>query len=117
MNIFSRENKTLVIMGLTFGFVFVDRLSINFLMPFIAKEMDINNAQIGLLASALAVSWAISGYFLSHFCTKFGRKKEVLILSVILFSLCSVLSSIAASFALLLIVRILMGIAEGPVFV
>ncbi|GGN30173.1 MULTISPECIES: MFS transporter [Marinomonas] len=115
MKIMSRENSILAIMGLTFGFVFVDRLSINFLMPFITQELDINNSQIGLLASALAMSWAISGFVLSNFCTRFGRRVEVLVVSVILFSLFTLLSSIAASFMMLLIVRILMGIAEGPV--
>lgn len=115
MKILTRENTILSIMGLTFGFVFVDRLSINFLMPFITQEFHITNAQIGFLSSALSVSWAISAYFLSHFCTRFGRRTEVLVACVILFSIFTLLSSIAASFMLLVIIRILMGIAEGPV--
>ncbi|NVK72726.1 MAG: MFS transporter [Oceanospirillaceae bacterium] len=115
MKLLNRENSILAIMGLTFGFVFVDRLSINFLMPFITQELDITNAQIGLLASALAMSWAISGYFLSNYCTRYGHRVGVLVISVILFSLFTLLSSIAASFMALLIIRVLMGIAEGPV--
>ncbi len=115
MRVMSKENTTLIIMGLTFGFVFVDRLSINFLMPFIADELKINNTQIGLLASALAVSWAISGYVMSHYCTRHGRRVGVLIGSVILFSLLTVCSSFATSFLVLLGFRILMGVAEGPV--
>ena len=115
MRVMNRENTTLLIMGLTFGFVFVDRLSINFLMPFITDELKINNTQIGLLASALAVSWAISGYILSNYCTKNGNRVAVLIGSVVLFSLLTVFSSFSTSFIVLLGFRILMGVAEGPV--
>ena len=40
-----------VLLCLTVGVVFFDRNAINFLMPFIAPELNLSNTQIGLLAS------------------------------------------------------------------
>src|SRR5215471_3800410 len=60
--IFSYENKLLFLLTFTFGFVLFDRMALNFLVPFFDKELGLNNTQIGLLASLLALGWAISGY-------------------------------------------------------
>src|ERR687894_784850 len=59
---FSYENKLLILLTFTFGFVLFDRMALNFLVPFFDKELGLNNTQIGLLASLLVLAWAISGY-------------------------------------------------------
>ena len=113
--VFSYENKLLILLSFTFGFVLFDRMALNFLVPFFDKELGLNNTQIGLLASLLALSWAISGYVIGTLSDKTGKRKQYLLMTVVLFSACSFLSGIAASFAFLLVARIIMGFAEGPV--
>jgi MFS family permease len=90
-------------------------MALNFLVPFFDKELGLNNTQIGLLASLLALAWAISGYAVGTLSDKTGKRKKYLLISVTIFSLCSFISGLAASFAFLLIARIIMGFAEGPV--
>ena len=113
--IFSYENKMLILLTFTFGFVLFDRMALNFLVPFFDKELGLNNTQIGLLASLLALAWAISGYVIGTLSDKTGKRKQYLIISVAIFSVCSFISGLAASFAFLLVARIIMGFAEGPV--
>jgi MFS family permease len=109
------ENKLLVILFFTVGFVFFDRLSINFLFPFMREEFGLTNSQIGLLTSALAVTWAISGFVLSSFAENLNKRKPILVAAVVVFSLCSIGSGLAATFIGLLVGRAVMGLAEGPV--
>ena len=112
---FSYENKLLILLSFTFGFVLFDRMALNFLVPFFDKELGLNNTQIGLLASLLALAWAISGYVIGTLSDKTGKRKQYLIIAVAIFSICSFISGLAASFAFLLLARIIMGFAEGPV--
>lgn len=64
------ENLLLFLLFFTVGFVFFDRLSINFLFPFMRQEFELTNARIGLLTSALALTWAVSGYALSSYAVR-----------------------------------------------
>ena len=113
--LFRYENKLLILLSFIFGFVLFDRMALSFLVPFFDKELGLNNTQIGLLASLLALAWAISGYIAGTLSDKTGKRKQYLIMAVALFSVCSVLCGLAASFVFLLLARIIMGFAEGPV--
>jgi MFS family permease len=112
--LFSYENGLLLLLGLTFGFLFFDRNAASYLTPFIAPDLHLNNTQIGLLGSALSLTWAISAYALGAWSDHLGIRKPFLLVSVVSFSLCSFLSGIANSFGVLLASRLLMGFAEGP---
>jgi len=103
------------LLSLNFGIVFFDRNALNFLMPFVQPDLALSNTQIGLLASALSLTWAISGYFIGQASDRAGKRKVFLIASVIAFSLCSFVSGMATSFLLLLGARLLMGVAEGGI--
>lgn len=109
------ENRLLLLLFFTVGFVFFDRLSINFLFPFMRAEFELTNARIGMLTSALALTWALSGYALATWAENLSRRKPVLIISVIVFSVCSIGSGLASTFLALLVARAVMGLAEGPV--
>ena len=112
---FSYENKLLILLSFIFGFVLFDRMTLSYLVPFFDAEIGLNNTEIGLLTSLLALAWAISGYLMGTLSDKTGKRKQYLILAVAIFSICSFISGLAASFAFLLMARILMGFAEGPV--
>lgn len=109
-----RYERTLVaILFFTWGTVFLDRTSQHYLAPFFAPEFHLSHEQIGLLGSAVAITWAISTLFFGALSDRIGRK-PILVPMVFLFSLLSWLSGTVHSFHELLLVRGLLGIAEGP---
>lgn len=109
------QTRLIVILTLSFGFVFLDRNAFSFLTPFIVPELQLTNTQVGLVTSALSFTWAIAGYLISRLSDATGRRKPFLLAAFVVFSLSSVLSGLAQGFAMLLAVRLLMGFAEGPI--
>jgi len=103
------------LLSLNFGIVFFDRNSINVLMPFIQPELGLSNAAIGALASALSLSWAAAGLFVGRLSDFIGRRKILLVVAAFTFSIASLVSGVAGSFATLIAARLLMGVAEGGV--
>jgi MFS family permease len=108
------ETRLIWVLGITFGFLFLDRNAANYLMPFIASDLHFNNKQIGLVASALSFTWAIAAFLGGVFSDRSGNRKAILLTTVVAFSLCSFASGLAVSFLTLFLSRLLMGLAEGP---
>ena len=103
------------LLSLNFGIVFFDRQALNVLMPFVEPELGLSGLQIGLLAAGLSFSWAIAAFFVGKLSDSLGKRKLLLIIATIAFSLCSFLSGLATSFLFLFGARLLMGAAEGGV--
>ncbi|TVZ15988.1 MFS transporter [Maribacter sp. MAR_2009_72] len=112
---FSYENGIVGLMALTFGVLFFDRLALNYLVPYVAKDLNLNNTQIGLLAAGLSLAWAFSSYFTTAWSEAKNKNKITFILSIVIFSVCSFGSGMAIGFGTLLVARLVMGLAEGPV--
>jgi MFS family permease len=114
MNSDLRYERTLVaILFLSWGTVFLDRMSQFYLAPYFIPEFHLTHQQVGTLASALAIAWALSTLFFGALSDRFGRLR-ILIPAMFAFSFLSWLSGMVHSYHQLLIVRALMGIAEGP---
>jgi predicted MFS family arabinose efflux permease len=114
MNSSTSYERTLVgILFFTWGTVFLDRMSPLYLAPYFAPEFHLNHAQIGELASVLAITWAASTLFFGALSDRVGRKR-VLVPAVFVFSILSWMTGWAHSFHQLLWIRGLMGLAEGP---
>jgi predicted MFS family arabinose efflux permease len=107
------ERLLVTVLFFAWGTVFLDRMSQLYLAPYIAPEFHLTQEQIGLLASVLAITWAISTLVFGALSDRFGRR-PILIPAVFAFSLLSWMSGLARSFHELLLIRALMGIAEGP---
>jgi predicted MFS family arabinose efflux permease len=112
--LFTYENGLLALLSATFGLVFIDRFALVYLSPFIAKDLHLNNTQIGMLVAALGITWAISGYFTTAWAEARHQKKNVFIAAVVLFSFASITSGLATGFVMLLLSRLVMGFFEGP---
>ena len=112
--LWSYETMLMVLLSLNFGIVFFDRNAMSYLAPFVQPDLNLDNEQIGLLASGLSFAWAISGFVIGTIADRAGHRKTFLMVTVILFSLCSVVSGLAGSFLMLLAARMVMGVAEGP---
>jgi MFS family permease len=109
------EIRMIGVLTLMFGFVFFDRNAMGNLAPFITTSLHLTNGQIGALSSGLSICWAISGFAVGTLSDALGRRKSILLITVVIFSVCSVLSGLAPSFGVLLASRMLMGLAEGPI--
>ncbi|MGC1798230.1 MAG: MFS transporter, partial [Candidatus Acidiferrales bacterium] len=107
------ENSLVAILFLTWGTVFLDRMSQLYLAPYIVPDFHLTHEQVGMLASVLAITWAVSTLVFGALSDRVGRR-PILIPAVFAFSILSWLSGIAHSFHQLLLIRALMGIAEGP---
>jgi MFS family permease len=107
------ENTLIVILFFTWGTVFLDRMSQHSLAPYFIPEFHLSPHQIGQLGSVVAVTWAISTLFFGALSDRVGRKR-ILVPVVFVFSLLSWISGTVHSFQQLLLVRGLLGFAEGP---
>lgn len=103
------------LLSLNFGIVFFDRQALNVLMPSVQPELGLTQTQIGLIAGGLSFTWAIAAFFYGRLSDSLGKRKVLLIFATLAFSLCSFLTGLASTFALLLGARLLMGAAEGGV--
>lgn len=97
----------------TWGVVFLDRMAVLYLAPYIAPDLRLGSAQIGSLAGIMAACWAGSALAFGALSDRVGRK-AVLVPMIVLFSVLSALSGLARSYHELLLVRALLGLAEGP---
>lgn len=105
----------ILILFLTLHVVLIDRMVGNFLGPFLIEGLKLQHDQIGLIAGATGVCWALSALVFGAVSDRIGRR-AVLIPAVFLFSLASWLSGLAQNFEQLLLTRSLLGLAEGPCF-
>lgn len=112
----NRYQWTLIaLLSANFGVVFFDRNTISYLGSFIQRDLGLSNAQLGYIASAFSFAWAIAGLFMGALVDRIGRRKLILVVATLVFSLASVVSGFAASFIALLGARLLMGVAEGGI--
>ena len=98
-----------------FGILFFDRNALNFLMPYVQPELGLSYTEVGLLGSALSLTWAIAAILVGWLSDKAQKRKIIIIICTLLFAACSVLSGLATSFLMLLAARLIMGLSEGGV--
>lgn len=108
------EWKIIAILALTFGLVGLDRFILPVLFPSFMEELGLTYADLGNLVGILAVFWGLSAFAMGFLSDRVGRRK-VLIPAVVIFSLMSAFSGMAGSLVGLLVIRAVMGLAEGPV--
>ena len=113
-NLFTYENKLLFVLFLTFGLIFMDKMSFTFLLPFIQKDLGFNNTQSGLVLGILSAFFGISTLVFSVYSDIIGSKKKILVAFVVLFSLATLSVGLISDFNSMLIIRAIMGITEGP---
>jgi predicted MFS family arabinose efflux permease len=105
----------ITLLSANFGVVFFDRNTISYLASFIQRDLGLNYTQLGDIAAAFSFAWAMAGLFMSTLVDRIGRRKLILVVATLAFSLASVVSGFASSFITLLGARLLMGVAEGGI--
>jgi len=99
---------------LAFGFEFLDRLAMSFMLPLIQPELGITNTQIGLLGFVNTGFYAVSAIVFGYIQDKRGSRKKWLVFWLVLTFFATVATTFVSNFAQLLVVRSFVGIVEGP---
>jgi len=108
------EWKIILILSLTFGLVGLDRFILPVLFPVMQPDLGLTIEDLGDLVGILAIFWGFSAFAMGFLSDRIGRRK-VLIPAVIIFSLMSAFSGMTGGLVSLLLIRAVMGVAEGPV--
>jgi MFS family permease len=106
------EWKAVTLLGLGFGLVGLDRWIIAPLLPIMSPDLGLSVQQAGNLIGALGLVWGVFAIVSGRLSDAIGHRK-VLIPAILLFSLMSGFSGLAAGFVSLLAIRALMGLMEG----
>jgi MFS family permease len=109
------EVGVVAILCLVYTVVNFEFLGINYLLPFVVPALRLTNGELGAVVSAFWIPFGFSSYLTGRLADKWGSRQSTLVVVLLLFSFCSVLSGLAASFHELLAARSLMGLIEGPV--
>jgi MFS family permease len=108
----SYEWKAVMLLGLGFGLVGLDRWIIAPLFPFMLADLGLDLQDQGSIIGILGMAWGVFAIFSGRLSDAIGHRK-VLIPAIVLFSLLSGLSGLATGFASLFVIRLLMGVMEG----
>ena len=106
------EWKAVALLALGFGLVGIDRFMIMPLFPVMMKDLNLDYQDLGHITGALAIAWGISAMFAGNLSDRIGHRK-VIIPAIIAFSLLAGLSGLATGMLSLVMIRALMGLAEG----
>jgi MFS family permease len=107
-----RENTIVAVLALGFGLVGIDRFLITTLFPVIARDLHLDYGDIGIITGALAIAWGTAALFVGNLSDRIGRRR-VLTASLVVFSLLIGASGLATGLIGLIVVRVMMGIADG----
>lgn len=99
-------------LALSFGLVGTDRFMMSTLFPVIVKDLNLGYDAIGVISGALAFAWGAAALLLGNLSDYIGRR-PVLLGAMILFSAVIGLSGLATGLGTLVLVRFVMGLADG----
>ena len=108
----SYEIKAVFLLTMGFALVGIDRTIILPLFPVISKDLELTYGDLGLISGILSLTWGVAAILTGHLSDRIGRKK-VLIPTVVMFSFLVGCSGFAGGVVSLVIIRGLMGFAEG----
>ncbi|MBT2655252.1 MFS transporter [Bacillus sp. ISL-18] len=112
-----KSNYRWLVLGLVFILYMVcyaDRANIGIVLPFIQKEFTLNNFQMGAISSFFFLGYACTQIPAGFLLRKKGTR-EIVSIAVIGFSIVTFLLGTVSGAAFLVILRLLLGITEGPV--
>ncbi|KUO77613.1 MAG: hypothetical protein APF81_25490 [Desulfosporosinus sp. BRH_c37] len=109
------EYTVVVINWFIVGFVALDRLLIANLFPWVIPALKIDYTKAGLVMAILSVTWSVSALVFGGISDKIGRR-IIISSATLIFSLLSWMSGLVTSFAQLLGIRAVMGVAEGAYY-
>ncbi len=111
----SYEWKITLLLAISFGLVGLDRWVIPPLFAAaMGRDLGMTPASLGDAVGILGVCWGCSAFLFGSVSDYLGRRR-VLVPAIVVFSVLSICSGLVTGLASLLLVRGIMGVAEGPV--
>jgi ACS family hexuronate transporter-like MFS transporter len=95
------------------GISFLDRAALSVAAPLIVRDLRLDPASLGIVFSTFFLGYSVMCFLGGIAADRFGAKR-VLLFAMVFWSLFCGLTAAATTFASLLVVRVLFGMAEGP---
>jgi len=109
------HRTTLTLLVLAYTLSMCDRMILSILFPDIKAEFGLSDTQLGLLGGlSFALFYATMGLPIARLADKYSRKR-IIIVSLVIFSVMTAVSGLAAGFISLLLLRIGVGVGEAGV--
>jgi len=111
-------NRWLIILPMVFivyMLSYFDRVNIAMALPHMTKELGLTPTQAGWIGGSFAWGYAFTQLLAGYLAMKFGARRLVAI-CLLLFGAAAMLTGLTTNFWQVLCVRILLGLAEGPVY-
>ena len=109
------ENWLVVIFAFLTGVAMLDRMIVGFLLPAIVPDLQLQMWQAGAITSALSVGWAVSAWVFGSVSDYKGRRL-VILPAIFIFSIMSWVTGVVSSFIQMLVARLVVGTAGGPIY-
>ena len=100
------EKRIVILFSLTWGFLHLNRLAVNFMMPAIMESIPMTNAQVSYISGATTFAFAISSAVIGYISDRTGHKKWWIVPLTILAGAFAGLSFTAQSFGMLVFFQI-----------
>lgn len=94
---------------------YIDRSAISYAIPKIKSDFGLNADQVGMILGAFGLGYMIMTFFGGILADRFGARLILFLLSL-LWAIAIGLTGLATAFIMVYLMRILLGIAEGPNF-
>lgn len=104
-----------IVATLTMTVSYADRLTLSVLGPAVSDALELSNEQFGWLGSAFAVAYLFGTPIAGWWIDRAGPRRGLLV-SVLAWSAVAALHAIVPGFGALLVLRLALGITEGPGF-
>lgn len=108
------STRLLILLAASWGMVGLERMVIAFIMPGIQQDFKLNYTQVGTIISVFGFAWAIGAWAMGSLSDYIG-KRFVIVILMIFGGICSWVTGLAGTFGVLLLVRTVMGFAEGGI--
>lgn len=108
----AQKHKLLFSAGLSWMFDAMDVGLLSFILADIAQKWQLGTGQMGMITAANSIGMAVGAALAGMLADRFGRK-AVLVWTLLVFSIATGLSALAAGYAVLLALRFVAGIGLG----
>jgi MFS family permease len=106
------EWRAIALLTLASGLLGLDRFIVNPLFPAMMRDLSLDYQDLGNMGAVLAVTWGLCALLMGRVSDRVGRRR-VIIPAVVVFSLLVGATGLVGGLVSLLLVRAIMGVAEG----
>ncbi|MFA7769090.1 MFS transporter [Streptomyces sp. NRRL S-448] len=106
------ERSAVLLLSLGFGLVGLDRWIVSPMFPAMMEDLGLDYQDLGNIVGALGLAWGCASLLIGGISDRLGRRR-ILVGSLVLFSVCSLLTGFATGLISLILIRVVMGITEG----